>query len=231
MFEEPPARRGKWKGEATTQEHTPFLGKHPWAPKGGQKYRLTPFGDAFMRASAVSNVGVCCRRDFILASIEERLWPLGMTFNKLSAREVEKAENLANKSLTAAMEALVRFRFFQPSGAPGAYRMTEIGEHYFLECRERSKCQHFVGQTYLSLWAVAFPFRKPIGIIPIGLSLYTKNNAITLYGCIVHSGSGLPTPIELLHDGDIEPAISRSNRCSKSRLRIGRCQCIALAHY
>ena len=136
MFEEPPARRGKWKGEATTQEHTPFLGKHPWAPKGGQKYRLTPFGDAFMRASAVSNVGVCCRRDFIVASIEERLWPLGMTFNKLSAREVEKAENLANKSLTAAMEALVRFRFFQPSGAPGAYRMTEIGEHYFLELKK-----------------------------------------------------------------------------------------------
>jgi hypothetical protein len=24
---------GKWKGEATTQEHTRFLGKHPWAGK------------------------------------------------------------------------------------------------------------------------------------------------------------------------------------------------------
>jgi hypothetical protein len=24
---------GKWKGEATTQEHTPFHGKHPWARK------------------------------------------------------------------------------------------------------------------------------------------------------------------------------------------------------
>jgi len=23
----------KWKGEATTQEHTPFHGKHPWARK------------------------------------------------------------------------------------------------------------------------------------------------------------------------------------------------------
>jgi hypothetical protein len=24
---------GKWKGEATTQEHTRFLGKHPWVGK------------------------------------------------------------------------------------------------------------------------------------------------------------------------------------------------------
>ena len=48
---------GKWKGEATTQEHTPFLGKHPWARKIVNLGFSGTYNDADAEIDAVALVG------------------------------------------------------------------------------------------------------------------------------------------------------------------------------
>jgi hypothetical protein len=47
----------KWKGEATTQEHTPFHGKHPWARKIVTLGFAGTYGDDGDEIEAVALVG------------------------------------------------------------------------------------------------------------------------------------------------------------------------------
>ena len=47
----------KWKGEATTQEHTPFHGKHPWARKIVTLGFAGTYGDDGAEIEAVALVG------------------------------------------------------------------------------------------------------------------------------------------------------------------------------
>ena len=48
---------GKWKGEATTQEHTPFLGQHPWARKIVTLGFTGTYNDAGAEIDAMALVG------------------------------------------------------------------------------------------------------------------------------------------------------------------------------
>jgi hypothetical protein len=48
---------GKWKGEATTQEHTRFHGKHPWAGKIVTLGFMGTYDDAGAEIDAVALVG------------------------------------------------------------------------------------------------------------------------------------------------------------------------------
>jgi hypothetical protein len=48
---------GKWKGEATTQEHTRFLGKHPWAGKVVTLGFTGTYNDDGAEINAVALVG------------------------------------------------------------------------------------------------------------------------------------------------------------------------------
>jgi hypothetical protein len=48
---------GKWKGEATTQEHTRFLGKHPWARKVVTLGFMGTYSDDSAEIDAVALVG------------------------------------------------------------------------------------------------------------------------------------------------------------------------------
>src|SRR5271168_5080604 len=48
---------GKWKGEATTQEHTPFHGKHPWARKIVTLGFMGTYDDEGAEIDAVALVG------------------------------------------------------------------------------------------------------------------------------------------------------------------------------
>src|ERR1700730_39801 len=48
---------GEWKGEATTQEHTPFLGQHPWARKVVTLGFRGTYNDADAEINAVALVG------------------------------------------------------------------------------------------------------------------------------------------------------------------------------
>jgi len=48
---------GKWKGEATTQEHTPFHGRHPWARKIVTLGFMGTYGDDGAEIDAVALVG------------------------------------------------------------------------------------------------------------------------------------------------------------------------------
>jgi len=48
---------GKWKGEATTQEHTPFLGQNPWARKVVTLGFRGTYNDANAEIDAVALVG------------------------------------------------------------------------------------------------------------------------------------------------------------------------------
>ena len=47
----------KWKGEATTKEHTRFLGKHPWAGKVVTLGFMGTYNDAGAEIEAVALVG------------------------------------------------------------------------------------------------------------------------------------------------------------------------------
>jgi hypothetical protein len=48
---------GKWKGEATTQEHTRYLGQHPWARKVVTLGFRGTYNDADAEIDAVALVG------------------------------------------------------------------------------------------------------------------------------------------------------------------------------
>ena len=48
---------GKWKGEATTQEHTRYLGQHPWALKVVTLGFRGTYNDADAEIDAVALVG------------------------------------------------------------------------------------------------------------------------------------------------------------------------------
>jgi hypothetical protein len=48
---------GKWKGEATTQEHTPFHGKHPWVRKVVTMGFMGTYDNAGAEIHAVALVG------------------------------------------------------------------------------------------------------------------------------------------------------------------------------
>ena len=48
---------GKWKGEAATQEHTPYLGQNPWARKVVNLGFRGTYNDADAEINAVALVG------------------------------------------------------------------------------------------------------------------------------------------------------------------------------
>ena len=63
---------GKWKGEATTQEHTRFLGKHPWAGKVVTLGFTGTYSDDGAEIEAVALVGKQSAR------FKSVLWPLAV---------------------------------------------------------------------------------------------------------------------------------------------------------